>query len=125
MRTRSVSVVVFLFVCVCAAGCPSGCDTAKQLLKPTSVESVSVTPLAAQVTVGRTVQFTAVVLPTGVSDRSVTWSVAPAGLATIDASGVLTALAPGQAVVTATSVATPVHTAQAAASISAAVVDPR
>jgi uncharacterized protein YjdB len=120
MRTRSVSIAVFIFVCVCAAGCPSGCDTAKQILNPSSVQSVTVTPLAAQVKVGATVQFTATVLPSGVSDKSVTWSVAPAGLATIDANGLLTALAPGQAVVTATTVAAPVHTAQAAANISAA-----
>ena len=120
MHTRPASVALLLFVCLCAAGCPSGCDTAKQLLKPSSVQSVSVTPLAAQVTVGQTVQFTATVLPSGVSDKSVTWSVAPAGLATIDASGLLTALAPGHAVVTATTVAAPVHTAQAAANISAA-----
>ena len=113
-------VAVLLLVCVSAAGCPSGCDTAKQFISPTSVQSVTVTPLSAQVKVGQTVQFTATVLPTGVSDRSVTWSVAPAGLATIDAGGVLTGVAPGQAVVTATSVATPVHTAQAAASITAA-----
>src|SRR5436190_704095 len=104
-----------------AAGCPSACDAGKQILNPTgtSVQSVTVTPLAAQLTVGQTQQFTAVVLPTGVSDRSVTWSVAPASLATIDSNGVLTALAVGQAVVTATSVATPVHTAQAAANITA------
>lgn len=120
--SANARIVMLLLVCVSAAGCPSGCNTAKQLLNPTgtSVQSVTVTPLSAQVKVGQTVQFTATVLPTGVSDRSVTWSVAPAGLATINATGVLTALAPGQAIVTATSVATPVHTAQAAATISPA-----
>jgi uncharacterized protein YjdB len=83
------------------------------------VQSVTVTPLAAQLTVGQTVQFTASVEPSGVPDKSVTWSVAPANIATIDTKGVLTALAPGQAVITATTLATPVHTAQAVANITA------
>ena len=118
---RNLRIALLLMTCVAAAGCPSGCDTAKRLLNPTgtSVQSVTVTPLAAQLTVGQTAQFTATVLPTGVPDRSVTWSVAPAGLATIDSSGMLTALGAGQAIVTATSVATPVHTAQAVANIAA------
>lgn len=119
---RNVRILVLLLIAVASAGCPSGCDVAKKLVNPTgtSVESVTVTPLAAQLTVGQTQQFTATVAPSGVPDKSVTWSVAPAGLATIDSNGVLTAQAPGQAVVTATSVGTPVHTAQAAANISAA-----
>jgi uncharacterized protein YjdB len=105
--------------CLIATGCPSGCDTAKKILNPTgtSVESVTIAPALVTLTVGQTEQFTATVLPTGVSDRSVTWTVAPAGVATIDNKGLLTALAAGQAIVTATSVATPVHTAQAAANI--------
>ena len=108
--------------CLAAAGCPSGCDAAKKLVTPTgtSVESVTITPLAAQLIVGQTVQFTASVQPSGVPDKSVTWSVAPTNIASIDSKGVLTALAPGQAVVTATSVATPVHSAQSVATVTAA-----
>jgi glucosylceramidase len=117
---RNVWIAILLFTCLATAACPSGCSKVAQVLNPTSVQSVTVTPLAAQLTVGQTQQFTATVLPSGVSDRSVTWSVAPAALATIDANGVLSALAPGQAIVTATSTATPVHTAQAAANITAA-----
>lgn len=118
---RRIWIAVLVAACLTAAGCPSGCDAAKKLVNPTgtSVQSVTVTPLAAQLTVGQTVQFTATVQPSGVPDKSVTWSVAPTNIATIDTKGLLTALAPGQAVVTATSVATPVHTAQAAANISA------
>ena len=117
--TRSVRLAIFAAACLAASGCPSGCDTAKKILNPTgtSVESVTLTPALVTLTVGQTQQFTATVLPSGVPDRSVTWSVAPSGIASIDGKGLLTALAAGQAVVTATSVATPVHTAQAAANI--------
>jgi uncharacterized protein YjdB len=117
--SRNVRIALLLFVCISAAGCPNGCDEISKLVNPTgtSVQSVTVSPLAAQVAVGATVQFTATVLPTGVSDRSVTWAISPAGLASIDNSGVLTGVSAGQVVVTATTVANPVHIAQAAATI--------
>jgi uncharacterized protein YjdB len=119
---RRLKLAVLVGACMLAAGCPTGCDEISKLVNPTgtSVQTVTVAPALAQLTVGQTMQFTATVLPTGVSDRSVTWTVAPAGIATIDANGILTALTAGQAVVTATTVATPVHTAQAAATIVAA-----
>jgi uncharacterized protein YjdB len=123
MRTmpRRVWLVVLGVACLTTAGCP-GCSDITRILNPTgtSVQSVTVTPLLSQITVGATLQFTATVLPTGVPDRSVTWSVSPSNLATIDTKGLLTALAPGQAVVSATSVATPVHVAEAAANITSA-----
>ena len=122
MRTtpRSVWLAVLCIACVTTAGCP-GCSDITRILNPTgtSVQSVTVAPQLVQITVGATQQFTATVLPTGVPDRSVTWSVSPSGLATIDTKGLLTAVAAGQAVVSATSVATPVHVAEAAANISA------
>jgi uncharacterized protein YjdB len=119
---RKFWLVVLGAACLATAGCPSSCSDISKLLNPTgtSVQSVTLSPLSAQLAVGQTLQFTATVLPTGVSDRSVTWSVAPTGLSTIDANGVLTATAPGQVVVTATSVATPVHTAQSSVTIAAA-----
>jgi uncharacterized protein YjdB len=72
-----------------------------------------------QLTVGQTQQYTATVKPERFSDDGVTWSVAPSGMATIDAKGLLTAVAPGQAVVKVTTVATPVHSAEAAVTIAA------
>jgi uncharacterized protein YjdB len=103
--------------CLMAAGCP-GCNPT-ELLNVTGVQSVNVAPALVQLTVGQTQQFAASVRPER-SDQAVTWSVAPASAATIDAKGLLTALAPGQAVVRATTVATPTHTAEAAVGISAA-----
>ncbi len=119
---RKLRLAFVLIAAVAASGCPNGCDQISKILNPTgtSVQSVTVSPLSAQVTVGGSVQFTATVLPTGVSDRSVTWAVSPTGLATIDNNGVLTGVSAGEAVVTATTVASPVHTAQAIATVVAA-----
>ena len=124
MRTtpRHARLALILATSLTAACALSGCSDFTKILNPTgtSVQSVTVAPVTTQVVVGGTVQFTALVLPSGVPDKSVTWSVAPSGLARIDPNGVLTAIAPGQAVITATSVATPVHTAEAAVTIVAA-----
>jgi uncharacterized protein YjdB len=117
MRTIRRSVLVA--ACLFAAGCPGGCDPGK-LLDIQGVQSVSVAPTLSQLTVGQTQQYTATVKPDRFSDDGVTWSVAPSGMATIDGKGMLTALAPGQAVVKVTTVASPVHAAEAAVTISAA-----
>jgi uncharacterized protein YjdB len=116
---RKLKLGLLVAACMAAAGCPNGCDQVSKILNPTgtSVQSVTVSPLSAQVAVGGTAQFTATVLPTGVSDRSVTWAVTPTGLATIDNNGVLTGLSAGAVVVTATTVANPIHTAQATATV--------
>jgi len=84
------------------------------------VQSVSVAPPSVSLTVGQTQQYTATVKPDRFADDGVTWSVTPANVASIDAKGVLTALAPGQAVVKVTTVAGPAHSAEAAVSIVAA-----
>src|SRR5262249_18715406 len=118
---RRIRLGILLGACLIPAACPGGCDASK-LLNPTGVHSVTVAPALVQLTVDQTQQFTATVLPNSVSDKSVTWSVAPSGTATIDGKGMLKALAPGQAVVTATTVATPTHTGQAAVNITAAAV---
>jgi uncharacterized protein YjdB len=119
---RQIWLLLVGAACLATAGCPSGCSELSNLLNPTgtSVQSVTVSPLATQLAVGQSLQFTATVLPTGVSDRSVAWAVAPSGLATIDANGLLTALAAGQAIVTATTAASPVHIAQSSLTITAA-----
>ena len=115
---RRIWLGVLGVACTLAAGCPGGCNV-PDFLSPTGVQSVAVAPTSAQLTVGQTQQFTATVQPDRLTDRGITWAVAPSAMATIDSKGMLTALAPGQVVVSATTVATPVHTAEAAVSISA------
>jgi uncharacterized protein YjdB len=53
-------------------------------------------------TMGGTLQMSAAVLPEGATDPSVTWSVDDQSIATIDANGLLTAVADGNVTVTAT-----------------------
>ena len=121
---RKIRFGALAVACLLAAGCPSACDV-KKLLSPSGVQSVTIAPAAAQISVGQTQQFTATVRPDSASGDGVTWSVTPSTMATIDAKGMLTALAPGQAVVSATTVATPVHSAEASATISVAVNQPQ
>jgi uncharacterized protein YjdB len=120
MRTipRRVRLWALGLACVAATGCPSACDVTK-ILSPTGVQSVAVAPTLVQLTVGQTQQFTATIRPDSQSDKGVTWSVAPSGNATIDDKGLLTALAAGQATVTAVTVATPIHRAESVVNISA------
>ena len=119
MLTRRIRLLGFAAACLAATGCPGGCNPTK-LLDVTGVQSVSIAPTSVTLTVGQTQQYTATVKPDRFSDDGLTWSVTPATMATIDSKGVLTTLAPGQAVVKVTTVATPVHSAEAAVSIAEA-----
>jgi uncharacterized protein YjdB len=69
------------------------------------VASVAVTPVTVGLVVGATQQLTAVARDAAggaLSGRTVTWSSAAPGVATVSATGVVTAVAPGTAAVTAT-----------------------
>ena len=78
-----------------------------------SITAVPVTVLATDVTldlttvelgIGRTQKVTATVLPEDASTRSVTWSSSNEAVATVNGVGVITAVAAGEAVITATTV---------------------
>lgn len=84
------------------------------------VASVIITPQIANVLVGQTSQFTAAVRDasgTTLTGRTVSWTTSNTAIATISASGLLTAVAPGSVIVTATSEGV---SAQATANITAA-----
>ena len=66
--------------------------------------SVSVSPAPSTVTVGGTTQLTATVLPSNTTNPSVTWSSSNPAIATVNASGLVTSVAAGTAVITATTV---------------------
>jgi hypothetical protein len=73
---------------------------------PPPVASVSVTPESASLTAGQTVQLTATPRDASgnpLSGRVVTWSTSSAAVATVSASGLVSAVAPGAATITATS----------------------
>ena len=65
------------------------------------VESVSV-KAATELEVGETETLTVTVLPEGASDKTVTWASSAESVATVDANGKITAVAPGTAKISAT-----------------------
>jgi hypothetical protein len=71
--------------------------------QPDRVLSVTVTPATATVEVGQQVALTAQVQVTGNASTAVTWSSSNTAVATVDANGVVRGVAPGQAIIRATS----------------------
>lgn len=71
--------------------------------------SVSITPASVSIAVAATQQLTATVSPAGAS-QAVTWSISDPAKATISPSGLVTGIAAGSAVATATSVSDPTKT---------------
>jgi len=66
------------------------------------VTSVSLNQATATMNVGATLQLTATVLPSTATNKNVIWSSSASGIANVDASGKVSALATGTAIITAT-----------------------
>ena len=64
--------------------------------------SVSLNKSSATLTEGNTLQLTATVLPTNATDRTVTWKSSNTSVATVNSNGLVTAIIPGTATITAT-----------------------
>lgn len=69
-----------------------------------AVTSVSLNPTSAALAVGGTQQLTATVLPSNATNKSVTYTSNNTGVATVNASGLVTAISNGTATITVTSV---------------------
>ena len=65
------------------------------------VESVVISEKEVNLTVGENIRLTATVMPENATDKTVTWSSSNESVATVDATGKVTAIAAGQAVITA------------------------
>ena len=78
------------------------CAVTVTAIPPTSV---TVDPASASIQKSQTKQLTANVLPAGADDKSVTWTSSDNAVATVSASGLVTAVKVGTATITATSVA--------------------
>lgn len=72
--------------------------------KKKNVTSVSINENDAALIVGETKTFTATVLPSYASDKSVQWSSSDTAVATVDANGTVSAVSKGTAVITVTTV---------------------
>ncbi|MBD8079469.1 family 43 glycosylhydrolase [Cellulosimicrobium arenosum] len=81
------------------------------------VEGVSVTPASLEIAVGGARQLTATVTPANASDRTITWSSDDESVVTVSATGLVSAVAAGHAMVTATT-ADGEHTAYVAVEVS-------
>jgi O-glycosyl hydrolase/uncharacterized protein YjdB len=68
------------------------------------VAGVSVSPSSAAIFAGQTQQLSAAVLPANASNKSVTWSSSNTNVANVNSSGLVTAIAQGTAIITATTV---------------------
>jgi hypothetical protein len=80
------------------------------------VTGVTVTPDAATINIGATRQLTATVAPANATNQAVTWSSSDPAVATVDANGLVTAVAAGTATITVTT-ADGGHTATSAITV--------
>ncbi|NMH89495.1 Ig-like domain-containing protein [Flavivirga algicola] len=69
---------------------------------PVSVTGVSVSPTAGTLNVGQTLNLNETVLPSNATNKAVTWSSNNIGVATVNADGLVTAVALGSATITVT-----------------------
>lgn len=85
-------------------------DSDDEPVKVTGIEITS-TPDPLTLTVGgATGKVEASVVPSNASDKSIAWSVSPAGVVEVAADGTVTAIAPGPAVITATAAGNVIET---------------
>ena len=63
--------------------------------------SISLNETSAELTSGNTLQLTATVLPSNATNKTVTWSTSNSNVATVNNNGLVTAIAPGSATITA------------------------
>lgn len=68
---------------------------------PVAVTGVNVSPASINLNMGITQQITATVLPSNATNKQVTWTSSNNGVATVNGSGLVTAVAPGNATITA------------------------
>ena len=111
LRGESVKAINYLAVVSTYTGSTSHADQlatffsacATEAGKYVRVTGVTVAPATSSGAVGSTVQLTATIAPAYATGKQVTWTSANTAVATVDASGLVTRVALGTVVVTATS----------------------
>ena len=84
------------------AACGEKSATCKVTVNPILAESIALDRTELVLTIGATDKLTATVLPEDVTDKTVTWTSSDESIATVDEDGNVTAIAEGEAVITAT-----------------------
>ncbi|MCH6198746.1 Ig-like domain-containing protein [Aquiflexum sp. LQ15W] len=69
---------------------------------PAPVTGITVTPSTSSLQVGTTIQVNATVTPSNATNKAVVWSTSDQLVATVNSSGLVTAISPGEATITAT-----------------------
>ena len=87
---------------------------------PVEVTGVTVDPKTQELAVGETATLTATVTPANASNKQVIWSSDDESVVTVDDNGKVTAIADGQAIITASSVADPSKTATCVVTVTVA-----
>ncbi|MDE6304034.1 MAG: Ig-like domain-containing protein, partial [Paramuribaculum sp.] len=87
---------------VISATCGEATAECKVTVNPVAAESVMLDKEAVEMKVGETAKLTATVMPDNTTDKTVTWASSNPNVATVNADGVITAIAMGEAVITAT-----------------------
>lgn len=98
MKRKNLILSLALTAMLPLAGCG---DEPDPIVEEIAVESITLSKTSVTLRVTGKETLTATVTPDNASDKTVTWSVAPAGIATVK-DGVVTAVAVGECVVTAT-----------------------
>ncbi len=91
----SMRVWIAAAVCVVGVACSSGSD-------PVAVTGVTLTPTTVSLAVGATQQLTATVAPANATNAAVSWSSSLENVASVSASGLVSAGAPGDTTITVT-----------------------
>ncbi len=100
-RHTGAAIAVALVVFFAAGAFLTSCDDATGT-NPGAVTGVTVSPASTSLAVGETLQLTARVTPATATDKTVTWSSGNENYATVDADGLVTAIAPGAVLIRAT-----------------------
>ena len=94
-------------------------------LPPVPVESITLSETSATMSYGSTLRLEATVSPSDATDKELTWKSSNTSVATVDATGLVTALRKtGTAVITATSVDNPDAVAECSISVVSQIVNP-
>ncbi|WP_158233400.1 Ig-like domain-containing protein [Reichenbachiella sp. 5M10] len=94
----------------------SDTETLEIIVNPEPATGVTLSATTVNLTIPNTQQLTATIAPAGATNQNVAWSTSDAAIATVDASGLVTAVASGSATITATT-ADGGHTATAAVTV--------